>query len=58
MAVDRILKQNEVLVLYSTRDASLVVQVAAVSDRVLRTVVNSTIDSLKSVIETFDEFDK
>lgn len=58
MEADPILKENEISVDYKTDNTMLTVDFAASSDRILRTVVNSTIESLKSVIECFDEFDE
>ncbi|OBA21260.1 transcription factor Pcc1 [Metschnikowia bicuspidata var. bicuspidata NRRL YB-4993] len=57
IAVDPVLKKDEISVDYITEGATLVARFAGVSDRVIRVAVSNSIDNIKTIIETIDEFD-
>ncbi|CCH43823.1 L antigen family member 3 [Wickerhamomyces ciferrii] len=54
---DPILRPADIDVKYSTEEEILVIKFDAVSDRVLRVAISSVLESLKTVIETIDEFE-
>ncbi|CAM9011601.1 unnamed protein product [Wickerhamomyces anomalus] len=54
---DPILKPSDISVQYSTEGEIFIAKFEAVSDRVLRVAVSSVLESLKTVIETIDEFE-
>lgn len=54
---DPILKPSDLRVEYSTDSSTLVLDFQAVSARILRVAVSSVLDSLKTVVETLDEFE-
>lgn len=57
IAVDPVLKKDEISVDFSTDGATLIARFAGVSDRVIRVAVSNSIDNIKTIIETIDEFD-
>lgn len=54
---DPILRPSDISVEYSTDNEVLIAKFEAVSDRVLRVAISSVLESLKTVIETMDEFE-
>lgn len=54
---DPVLKLNELSVLFSTKDNTLICKFSGISDRVIRVSISNVIDNLKTIIETMDEFD-
>ncbi|GEQ72641.1 hypothetical protein JCM33374_g6328 [Metschnikowia sp. JCM 33374] len=57
ISVDPVLKKDEISVDFSTEGAALIARFAGVSDRVIRVAVSNSIDNIKTIIETIDEFD-
>lgn len=57
IAVDPILKKDEIDVAFTTESAVMVAKFAGASDRVIRVAISNCIDNIKTVIETMDEFD-
>lgn len=53
---DPILKPEDFQVEYSAADYKLCVSFKSIDDRVLRVGVSSVIESVKTIIETMDEF--
>lgn len=54
---DPILRPSDISVKYSTDNEIFIAKFEAVSDRVLRVAISSVLESLKTVIETIDEFE-
>lgn len=54
---DPVLKSSEMKIDYVVEGKDLKISFKSVSNRVLRVGVNSTIESLKTVVECFEEFD-
>lgn len=57
MSVDPVLKKDEISVTYSVEQNVLQCRFAGVSDRVIRVAISNALDNIKTVVETFDEFD-
>ncbi|KAM9938583.1 hypothetical protein OXX80_001926 [Metschnikowia pulcherrima] len=57
IAVDPVLKKDEISVDFTASNDTLVAPFAGVSDRVIRVAVSNLIDYVKTIIETIDEFD-
>ncbi|KAM9916959.1 hypothetical protein OXX59_009665 [Metschnikowia pulcherrima] len=57
IAVDPVLKKDEISVDFTANNDTLVARFAGVSDRVIRVAVSNSIDNIKTIIETIDEFD-
>lgn len=57
ISVDPVLKQNEISVTFTAQGTTLLAHFAGVSDRVIRVAISNTIDNLKTIIETMDEFE-
>lgn len=53
---DPILRPEDFEVDYSSKDRNLCISFKSIDDRVLRVGVSSVIESIKSIIETIDEF--
>lgn len=51
------MKPSDISVQYSTEGEIFIAKFEALSDRVLRVAVSSVLESLKTVIETIDEFE-
>ncbi|AMD23011.1 HHR242Wp [Eremothecium sinecaudum] len=56
LSPDPILKPEDFHVRFSHNNNKLLVSFQSVDNRVLRVGVSSVIDSIKTIIETFDEF--
>ncbi|SCU84316.1 LADA_0D01024g1_1 [Lachancea dasiensis] len=56
LSPDPILKPQDFHVRYSTKGSLLCIDFESVDDRVLRVGVSSVIESIKTVVETIDEF--
>lgn len=57
MAVDPVLKKDEISVTYAVDEKTLVCRFAGESDRVIRVAISNAIDNIKTVIETIEEFE-
>lgn len=57
IAVDPVLKKNEISVTFECDGHELLCTFAGVSDRVIRVSISNCIDNIKTIIETMDEFD-
>lgn len=57
MAVDPVLKSNELLIKFNQEENKLICQFMGTSDRVIRVAISNVIDNVKTIIECFDEFD-
>lgn len=57
IAVDPVLKKDEISVEHTVEDSLLICKFAGVSDRVIRVAISNTIDNIKTIIECIDEFD-
>lgn len=55
LSPDLALRPQEFEVRYETKDSDLIVHFAGISARTLRVGVSSTIDSIKTILETIDE---
>jgi EKC/KEOPS complex subunit PCC1/LAGE3 len=54
---DPILRPDDIKVRYLVENRNLIIKFEAVSDRVLRVAASSILESLKTVVETIDEFE-
>ncbi|CCH62050.1 hypothetical protein TBLA_0G01030 [Henningerozyma blattae CBS 6284] len=54
---DPILRPQDFQVKYTSKGNELVMEFQSIDDRVLRVGVSSVIDSVKTIIETFDELE-
>lgn len=54
---DPILKASELNIVFSTNGSHLICSFEAMTDRVLRVALSNTLDNLKTIVETMENFD-
>lgn len=57
LSVDPILKENEIKIVFSVENKTLICNFKSNINKLLRSMVNNTINNIKSIIECMEEFD-